>query len=140
MEDNEERQKMLDTIFETKDKNEIENLIKTYYPNWLIASTDSYSEDYVFLSENWKRICFLTNSQQQKILFVSQLYFNVENYKILNSLGEYLMKQGYCIRRVEGFVLCPRCNKAIPCIELWELIKNKDNIPTIWKERCSGCI
>lgn len=140
MQDTSERQEMLNKILESKDKDEIERLIQTHYPDWLMSSTCFYSDDYAFLTDNWKKVCSLTSSQPRKIIFVNELYFNDPNYKILNQLSEFLTKNGYCIRRYNEFVLCYKCNGAIPCIELWELIKHKDNIPRVWSSHCKNCI
>lgn len=144
MEDNENRKEILNLISELKCdnftdyKNEIEKLIDYFYPRWLEYSTDSYSEDYSFLQNNWKKICELNNTTPKKIIFVSNIEFKPE-FSILNKLCDFLTKNGYCIRRSTEFVLCDKCNKAIPCIELWSLIKNKSGVPSVWSNMCLNC-
>lgn len=144
MEDNENRQEILIRISELKCDNEaeykeeIQKLIEKFYPGWLEHSTNSYSNDYLFLQNNWKKICELNKTTPKKLIFVSSIEFKPE-FSILNKLCDFLTRNGYCIRRSNEFVLCEKCNKAIPSIELWELIKNKPGIPSVWSESCSTC-
>lgn len=137
--DTPERELALKAIYETKDKTEIENLIKLYYPGWLISSASCYSSDYKFLQTNWEHVCSLTNRSPQKIVFVKDFFFKNSSYSVLNELCDFLTKSGYCLRRYTEFVLCYLCSRAIPCKELWELIKNKDGVPSTWSAHCMDC-
>lgn len=114
------------------------DMVNNYFPNWVLNSLDSYSNDYPHLQSNWEKICNMLKTTPKKILLVSNINFEKS---ILNIVSEVLTKNGYCIRRIDEFIACVNCEKAIPCKEIWELLKEKGfNVPNVWKIHCKNCV
>lgn len=133
--DTQERSEILSKL----DSKNFEELINQYYSGWLVASVLEYSSDYPHLQSNWKRICEMNKVNTKKIVFVSDIIFD-DNHKIINEIAERMTKEGYCIRRASEFIICSKCEKAIPCKPIWFLLKEKGfKVPKEWKNTCEKC-
>lgn len=120
-------------------KKEIEQFICTHYPNWLLASTDKYSDDYPHLISNWALICQVNNIQPQEIVIVDVVAFD-DDHKLLREICNKMTQMGYVVRRKEEFRGCEVCHKAIPTKEVWEHLKRKQfKVPQDWSTKCSKC-
>lgn len=129
-----------ETLKEAKTPEEVEKIIEQSYPGWLILSLNGYSKDYPHLENNWKTICSKLNVQPQKIVLVRDIIFDKENSQ-LNNICEFITKHGYVVRRYTEFLACSVCEKAIPCKEIWHLLKEKNfPVPNNWSDKCSSCI
>lgn len=118
---------------------EIEEIIEKDYPTWLVAILNDYSRDYPHLSGNWKTLCKKMDVSPQKIVLVKDINFEEKSDPKIE-VCEILTKKGYVIRRMTEFVPCIICNRAIPCVEIWHLLKEKGfSVPEIWENKCSGC-
>lgn len=116
-----------------------QQLINEFIPNWLVISLDGYSTDYPHLTDNWARLCKTLNVIPRKIILVVDLNLE-EKTDPKNKVAEILTKRGYCIRRISEFVACPVCEKAIPCRQIWELLKEKGfPVPPSWSSACRDC-
>lgn len=130
---------ILNKLSTVKNSQEAEELINQYFPGWLVFSANAYSRDYTHLQKNWKHICEMIKTQPQKIVFVADIKFDDE-HSTINAISEFMVKNGYCIRRVGEFIVCPVCEKAIPCIQVWHLLKEKGlPVPAKWSNKCSCC-
>lgn len=137
--DTEEREKLLVELADMKDSSECYELIRQYYPGWMLGFFDQYSSDYPSLTTNWKTICTRLKVVPQKILIASSLSFD-DNHKIQQKVCDFLMKYGYVIRREGEFIGCSVCGLAIPCIELWGNLKHRGiPCPEVWNTKCTGC-
>lgn len=118
---------------------EAEKIINEMFPGWLVHSTLGYSLDYPHLETNWKRICELVRKTPQKIVFVTDINFEDDD-KTKSMVCDFMTKNGYCVRRVEEFTICPVCYRAIPCQEIWHLLKEKGfSVPQVWSDKCQKC-
>ncbi len=122
---------------------EMQEFIENNYPGWLCGVTDEYSHDYSFLANNWKIICDKIKTRPQRIITVKRVFFdkkdNVRHHTIM-TFCEELTRKGYVIRRMDEFINCSVCYKALPTYELWEHMKQKGlPVPPEWDTVCSGC-
>lgn len=117
----------------------VERVIETYFPNWLVLSLTGYSKDYPHLHRNWETLCEKMNTTPQKIILVNDIVFG-ESPTTLNKICEYMTLHGYVVRRAGEFIACSVCEQAIPCIEIWSLLKEKGfPVPRTWSNKCTGC-
>ena len=123
-----------------EDETEVQNFIENYFPGWLIISLNSYSKDYPHLQENWEKICKLSKCDPKKIVLVSDINFD-ENHIATSVISEFMTRNGYCVRRSVEFISCGNCEGAIPCENLWYLMKNNGvkTIPKTWSNTCRRC-
>lgn len=113
--------------------------IRKYYPFWIIYTIDEYCPDYPILIANWNKICELTKSTPKKIVLVEELKFEEKEHPI-NFIAEYLTRQGYCVRRACEYLVCQKCEKAIPVQELWAQLRDRGlQVPKIWSDKCEKC-
>ena len=122
------------------DHKEVCAYIEGIFPNWIICAVDNYSEDYPHLRGNWKKICKLTKTKPQKIILVETIIFD-NDHKVIKGFCEIMTRNGYCVRRAEEFVVCRKCNLAIPQKDIWHLLQEKGlPVPKIWDKVCSNCM
>ncbi len=130
---------ILETMASISDSTQAELLINKYFPDWIVHSLPRYSSDYSYLDQNWQRICDKLNVSKQKIVLVSDITFD-SDHSTINQIAELMTKHGYVVRRQSEFGFCPVCAGAIPCMEVWRLMKEKDlPVPNMWSDTCSNC-
>lgn len=130
---------ILSQLNEAKTVGEVTNLILQNFPNWLVYSVDDYSPDYPHLRKNWEHICKLAGTSPKKIVLVKDIVFD-DDHKNINEVAEYMTRNGYVVRRTEEFIVCPTCEKAIPCKEIWQQFRNKGiRVPDQWSNKCRNC-
>ena len=118
---------------------EIERIIEQAYPGWLILSLENYCKDYPHFKTNWMEICRKLNTEPKRIVLVKDISFENPNLE-QNQICDYLTKNGYVVRRAGEFIACSKCESAIPCIEVWSLLKEKNfRVPSVYSMSCSGC-
>lgn len=133
-----------------KTRDEVKNFIDRVFPGWLVESTDRYSEDYPHLQKNWEFICGKLGAAPQRIIGVSRIEFDntcddderkeIPRFSFIKEICEEMTKKGYCVRRVGEFTSCPVCERAIPVIEVWHLLKEKGMpVPGKWSDKCKKC-
>jgi hypothetical protein len=116
-----------------------EKFINTHFPGWLVYSLEGYSKDYSYLQGNWEKICQMTNTVPQKIILVSDIKFD-EEHVATSVIAEFMTRNGYCVRRSAEFIACSKCERALPCRELWTLMKEKGMpVPAVWSNHCRNC-
>ena len=116
-----------------------ERIINETFPNWLVCDFEGYSQDYPHLQSNWNIICQRLNTSPKRIVLVDDITFD-ETPSLKNKLCEFMTSYGYCVRRKDEFVPCRVCEKAIPCIEIYTLLKEKNfNVPDTWDNKCKDC-
>jgi len=137
--DNEHRRGIINKVRECDNSEEVYELIKEYYPDWVVSSLKGYSSDYPHLSANWLHICEKLQVNPQNIILVSQVIFE-KNFSILQFLCDFICGKGYVVRRVGELIPCKECSLAIPCKEIWERLKYlKLPCPEKWSDTCAGC-
>jgi len=130
---------ILNNLTEAKSVADAERIIEKYYPNWLLLSLEKYSDDYPHLQTNWEIICQKLNTVPKKIVLVNEIVFG-KTPTTLNKICDFLTKNGYVVRRSNEFIACSVCEKAIPCIEIWTLFKEKGfQVPRLWQNKCQSC-
>lgn len=131
---------ILDEIKKAPTLGDIKILIDKYYPNWIIDVIEKYSLDYPNLNSNWMTVCKKCNTTPKKILIVCQICLIDKEHVLLNTFCELLTRSGFCVRKYDDFVKCKKCSRAIPCIELYNVLKNNGNkVPECWSEVCTEC-
>lgn len=130
---------ILKELNEAKTEEDGEEIINAYFPGWIVDSLPDYSADYPHLRINWSAICDKLKVKKQKIILVEELKFD-SNHTTINTIAELLTRKGYVIRRVGEFGGCPICKHAIPCVEVWHLLKEKRlPVPAEWSGTCRKC-
>jgi hypothetical protein len=130
---------ILSKLTSAKTVEEVETVIETYYPNWLVLSLNGYSNDYPHLQRNWEVLCQKMNTTPQKIILVDDIVFG-EIPTTLNKICEFMTLHGYVVRRASEFIACSVCEKAIPCIEIWRLlVERRFPVPPRWSNICIQC-
>jgi hypothetical protein len=133
------KQEILEKLTQLKTVQETHEFIEQYFPGWLIISLSEYSKDYPHLQNNWEKICELSKSQKQQIVLVSDIKFDNEHIAT-NVIAEFMTRNGYCVRRSAEFLSCKNCERAIPCKNIWQLMKEKNiPVPKKWSDSCSRC-
>ena len=130
---------VLDKLKNCSDVKEAEEIIEKTFPGWLFMSLDCYSKDYPHLQKNWEVLCSKMNTTPKKIILVKEINFEEKDNAIIN-VCEFLTKNGYVVRRMEEFIACPVCERAMPCKPIWHLLKEKKfPVPDEWNNKCSSC-
>lgn len=121
------------------DREQFREYVDRILPGWLVYATDQYSKDYPHLTNNWQRICEETKSRHEQIVLVQDIKFD-NDHLVLKTVCEIMTRRGYCVRRSEEFIVCDKCLKAIPCKDVWHLLKEKGlPVPNEWSRRCKEC-
>ena len=124
-------------LIECPTGNEVKNLIYETYPTWIVKSLDEYSNDYPHLTNNWRRMCNIINSEPKQIIIVNKLELTDT---IMLSFAEVLSKMGFIVRKNEEYISCIVCNKALPSLSTYLTMKQHDlNIPSNWSDKCTKC-
>lgn len=135
---------------------EVYLLIKKTFPDWLVSYTNAYCPDYKHLPRNWEAICKQNNTTPKTIVFVKDVSFakggsgggmaarrstsHLNEEFVKQTFCEMMTKKGYVVRRESEFQPCTVCTKAIPCIQVWHLMKEKQMpVPKEWADKCSSC-
>ena len=125
-----------------EDWKEIDEYIGSVLPEWVVYTLNDYCDDYNWLKVNWEGMCSKFRTDKKKIIIVSKLSFKIESKEdfLINQISDYLTRKGYIIRRQGEFTPCKKCEKAIPCEEIYDLMKLKGApVPKVWKNICTGC-
>lgn len=134
-----ERESMMKEFEECKTVADAEEIINSYFPNWLVSTMEKYCTDYPHFTKNWITLCNAMKIKPSRIILVSTIVFD-EYHQQLASACEFMTKKGYVIRRVGELISCSVCKKAIPSYEVYEKLKEKRfPIPREWSDKCSGC-
>lgn len=124
--------------------------IQQILPGWIYTVIDTYSNDYAYLDQNWKRLCKDFKTTRKKIILVNDIptgndkKITIEDEHKIKVL-DVLTRHGWVIRRTSEFVVCVVCkNKAIPSQQLWSILDSnpmfKGKIPKVWKNKCLNCM
>ena len=130
----------LDIYEKEKNHNEIEQLIKKTFPDWILSYSHRYSKDYPHLQINWESVCKLVDVVPKNIIIVDYINFT-EKHKIIKYFCEIMTRFGYCVRRKEEFITCVKCNSTIPVKDLWKKFGAYKDIPrpNKWSSNCNEC-
>jgi hypothetical protein len=137
--DPENKEEIIRMLITLKTREETHEFIEKHFPGWLILSLAEYSKDYPHLQKNWEKICEMSGCKTQDIILVSDIKFDNEHI-VTSVIAEFMTRNGFCIRRSEEFISCINCERAIPCKNLWYMLKEKGmSVPDKWSEQCSSC-
>lgn len=126
-------------IIAVEGKEATRDIIEELVPGWLKYSLSEYSPDYPHLQKNWEIVVGKIGVNRGDIVLVHDIVFD-DDHKLIRGICEHLTRKGYCVRRVSEFNPCPGCMRAIPCIEVWHLLKEKKMpVPAVWSKRCKEC-
>ena len=132
-------EEIIQTMSSIVDVKEGEELITKFFPGWIVQSLPKYSDDYSYLDKNWQAICNKLGVEKQKIILVDEIIFDTD-HSTINQIAEMMTRRGYVVRRHGEFDYCPVCVSAIPCIEVWHLMKEKGlPVPNEWRSTCKNC-
>jgi hypothetical protein len=117
-----------------------EKTIEKYFPGLISYKIKQYSKDYPTLASNWNVICDKLKTTPKDIILLKKIVFENREYTLLNTICELLTRKGYCVRREGEFSSCFKCEGAIPCIEIWQNMKNRGlKVPNTWSSICRNC-
>lgn len=138
-ENKQDQDAILNRLAEIKSHQQAYEVINEIYPGWFVDIMQEYSPDYAYLQKNWQVVCEKTRSAPQGIILVAEIQFD-QQHTIQASICELLTRHGYCVRREGEFSPCPVCKKAIPCVELWQNLKDRNMpVPRVWSVKCRDC-
>lgn len=118
---------------------DIRILIEEIFPNWIITSTNRFSDDYSHLNRNWETYCSSLQTSPKHIIIVEDLVYD-KNHRVIQAFTELATKSGFCIRKKEDYGLCSSCCKCIPTRAMYDKFVEKNiPVPERWNGRCSNC-
>lgn len=124
--------------------------INQILPGWIQCVLDTYSNDYMYLTTNWKRLCNDFGTTMKNIIIVNDIpngvsrkQLSIEDKNKIVVL-DILTRNGWVIRRNNEFMECNQCKKsAILSKSLWKLLVNKpmfkSKIPKTYRNVCLKC-
>ena len=137
--DPEQSDKLAQDILKITKLSTLQYYIDNLFPGWLVISLNKYCSDYPHFQNNWEKICKLSGIEPNKIILVSDIFFD-DDHKLMRLVCEHLTKHGCVVRRISEFVACEVCNAAIPCLEIYDQLRNRNiKTPKIWSRKCSEC-
>jgi hypothetical protein len=142
MQDPENIDEILEKIGTIRTMGEIFELIDKTFPSWVIHIVDNFSEDYLFLDQNWQNICKELNVRKAKIIIVRQISLISEesNTKLVKIFCELLTKAGFIVRDVNDLQLCLKCGNALPTEGMYNTLKKMNvSVPEEYISNCSKC-
>ncbi len=133
------KKEIIKKLHDLKEDAEFREYIDKILPNWLVYACDKYSKDYPHLQANWERICQMIKVKPQKIILTQDIIFD-DDHEVVKEICEIMTKNGYVVRRSGEFIVCHVCMSAIPCKEVWHLLKEKKlPVPNTWSQKCRDC-
>lgn len=119
---------------------EINDLVETVFPDWVVTFMIGYSYDYPNLTTNWKKICDIAKTKPAQVMIVEEIVCD-ENHLLLNAFADCYTKAGFSVRRKREIIPCQKCNDiAVPSEAMWKVYQeNYIPIPTVWSNKCAEC-
>ena len=118
---------------------DIKNLSDEIFPGWIVQTADSYSTDYQWLTENWKRTCSKIGVETTQIMLVDFINFE-DQYSVLQMFSETFTRAGFNVRSSHEYMLCSKCGSVIPNQSLMNIFMEKGFlVPKEWSPICSVC-
>jgi hypothetical protein len=134
-----ENQSVFEKVLKASNALEIEKIVDEHYPGWFVCALQGYSKDYPHLTHNWQTICDRAKTSPKAILLVSDISFDDEKSDKMK-LCEYFTRLGWVVRRSSEFMACSKCEKAIPCEQVWCMMKERGvPCPDNWSNQCTEC-
>jgi hypothetical protein len=133
---------IIDSLHEAPTLKEVNAIIKSVYPTWMISVLEKYSDDYPSLTSNWQKICSEIGVSPAKIIIVDFLPSekNATDFILIASFSEILTRSGFSIRRKQEFVLCSKCSALTPKVSIRQKLKDAgEKVPETWSSNCSTC-
>ena len=132
---------ILNRLKELRTLGDVKKLVDDTFPKWIISTMNSYSKDYPHLTENWEKICDISESRKAQVLIVDDITFD-DSHTIIKTFCECFTRSGFSVRRKVEFIPCEKCNCAIPTYSMWKEFNKKKNIkiPEKWRSVCVGCV
>ena len=138
--DPENVEEIITELKECQNHDEIINLIKKTFPNWIIGWPKRYCADYPHFQNNWKFVCNKTNCTPLSVIIVDSVVFDNENFKLLKIFSELLTVFGHSVRRKSEFIGCKVCGDAIPNENIYnQLVERSIHTPSCWMVKCTQC-
>ena len=118
---------------------DLKKILDEVYPSWFQGILPDYSPDYPELKKNWLDVCKKNNTTPKEIMMVDFISFEKE-YSLINIFSEILTLSGFCVRSKQEIFPCKICNKAIPQLHIYNLLKKTHtNLPEYWRTTCENC-
>ena len=119
---------------------DIKNLSDEIFPGWIVQTADSYSTDYQWLTENWKRTCSKIGVETTQIMLVDFINFSDDQYSVLQMFSETFTRSGFNVRSYHEYISCSKCGCVIPNQSLVNIFIEKGFlVPKEWSPICSTC-
>ena len=116
------------------------DLIKKVYPDWIITQLNRYCPNYPHLQKNWETLCEKIGCCPQVIIIVEE-FERSNKHKLIQYFAEALTRAGFVIRKSMEIVPCSNCfNYALPSPMLYQTMKSKGiPVPIMYSKVCKYC-
>jgi hypothetical protein len=129
-------QNIIDKLVKLPTVGDIKMYLDDIYPNWIIKTIPTYSDDYINLYKNWKLICEQNNIKPSVIVIVDEINYD-NNHNLINFFAETMTRVGMLVRTKEEITECSKCGLAIPTLPFYNKLKIKE--PKNWSNKCINC-
>jgi|688.fasta_scaffold879332_2 hypothetical protein len=129
---------ILNNIKNQKTLKDINDFIKSVYPDWIMYFLNEYSNDYIHMQQNWHAAAKNYNIKPTQILIVEYLN-NDEEHKLISTFAELFTLCGFIVRSQQQIQPCSKCMRAIPTKNYFDILKENIKIEMEWQPSCYNC-
>ena len=132
-------EEIMEELKNSKNMGEVKQLVDQVFPDWFVTTMDSFSDDYPQSNDTWSGICDKIGVKPAQIIIIEEVESG-ENYSLVQHFAECFTKSGFAIRKKMQFIPCNKCNKALPSIIMYNIMKEKGvKLPDSWENTCQTC-
>ena len=138
--DTENLHKILDEIRDVATLGNVKDITDREYPGFIKGFLYYFSDDYPFLTQNWKTVCDMKKTIPKQIM-LTDIWEPDDNHVLIRYISECFTKAGFLVRCVSETVQCKVCNKALPSQQYYNEMKSRGvmTLPKSWSNTCSNC-
>jgi hypothetical protein len=131
---------IMEELKNAKTMGEVKELVDRVFPEWFVTTMDSFSTDYSQFNDTWSGICKKIGVKQAQIIIVEEVERG-DNYSLIQNFAECFTKAGFAVRKKMQFIPCAKCNKALPSLLFYNMLKEK-KFPVLdsWNSNCQKCM
>lgn len=132
--------KIMDEIRTAPTLGHVKDIVEREYPGFIKGFLYTFSDDYPFLTQNWKTICDMKKTIPKQIM-LTDIWEPDDNHVLIRYIAECFTNAGFLVRCITETVQCKLCTKALPSQQYYNEMKNKGvtTLPNSWSTACSNC-
>ena len=126
---------ILEQLKQSKTMGEVDALIRSTFPDWIVTHLPGFSPDYPHLTHNWQQHCDQLGVKRCDVVIVEFLALADEGseHKLVAQFAECLTMCGFAVRLKENYIPCEQTGLATPTLAMWETMKKmKVVVPEKW--------